>query len=238
MGLFGKLKENMHGGVQVHVQAPSSVPGNQVIPVTVTLSADSTQTVNSVKAEIKAQAREQGLSIGGGNMGGGHGMGVNDERTMHQTVAQVESREAFTINPGETKTVNLQLYLNGSAGSGNPLAQLNTGGGALGGAIKAMATAAQAFDHINYIYTVHASADVQGVHMAPSDKQPIQILPPTESAPAAQPVQPAAAEQPGQTPAPPLPIPPVPVIPIAMEQPPAAAPEVTPPPQPPLPPQQ
>jgi hypothetical protein len=197
MGLFGKLKANMtHGGVKVHVQAPSSVPGNQVIPVQVTITADSPQTIDSVKAEIKAQVREQGLNIGGmgGGMGVNRGVGVEDRRTNYQTVAQVESRESFTLSPGETKTVTLQLFINGSAGSGNPLGQLNNMGGALGGVLQSVVSAAQGFEHVNYVYSVHASANVQGVALDPSDKQPIQILPP---AAAAQPIQPAA--QPADT---------------------------------------
>src|ERR1700691_5501178 len=101
MGLFSKLKSSMNGGVQVHVQAPSAVPSNQIIQVAVTVTSDSSQTINSVKAQIKAQAKEQGFT-----MGGGQGIGVQEGRTMEQTVAQAENREPFTIGPGETKTVN------------------------------------------------------------------------------------------------------------------------------------
>jgi hypothetical protein len=222
MGLFGKLKDNMnHGGVKVHIQAPSSVPGNQVIPVTVSVTADSSQTINSIKAEIKASAREEGIGFGGGGMGGG--VGVREGRTMSQTVAQVESREPFTIGPGETKTVNLQLFIDGNAGSGNSVAQLGNMGGGIGGAFQALATVAQTMEHVNYIYTVHASADVAGVSIDPSDKLPIQILPPGEAAPAAGPVL-SAVDTGAQPPAAP-PLPPVPVIPVM--------PAAPPPPQPP-----
>jgi hypothetical protein len=177
MGLFGKLKSSMNGGVKVHIQAPSAVPSNEVIEVTVTVTSESTQTISSVQAVIKAQAREQGISIGNGQ-----GMGVDDSRTMEQTVAQVESRDSFTISPGETKTVTLQLYLNGGAASGSPVGQMgNMGGGALGGLVETMASVAQNFEHINYIYTVYGSVDVQGHSLNPSDKQPIQILPPSGS---------------------------------------------------------
>lgn len=208
MGLFGKLKQNMnHGGVKIHIAAPSSVPSNQVIPVAVTISADSSQTINSVKAEIKAQAKEQGIAMGGGNMGG---MGVQQGRTMAQTIAEVESREAFTIAPGETKTVNLELYIGGSAGSGNPLGQMANAGGGLGGVMQAVASAAQNFEHVNYIYSVHASADVEGVSLDPGDKLPIQILPPTAAVQTAQPTQPSSSV-PGQNQLPTTPpIPPLP----------------------------
>ena len=176
MGLFNKLKSSMNGGVRVHVQAPSSVPSNQVIQVSIAVTSDSSQIINSVKAQIKAQAKEQGFT-----MGGGQGVGVQEGRTMEQTVAQAESREPFTIGSGETKTVNLQLYLNGGAAGTGPMGQMGNAGGAIGGVLQTMASLAQNFDHVNYIYTVHGSVDVQGHSLNPSDKQPIQILPPSES---------------------------------------------------------
>jgi hypothetical protein len=176
MGFFSKIKDNItHGGVKVHVQAPSSVPGNQVIPVTVTLTADSSQTITSVKAELKAQVREEGMM-----MGGGRGVSMNSNRSNYQTVAQVESRDPLSIGPGETKTVNLQLFLNGN-GTPNPLGQVGNLGGALGGALQAVASVAQNLEHVSYLYSVHASAQVQGVSLDPSDKQPIQILPSAEA---------------------------------------------------------
>jgi hypothetical protein len=177
MGLFSKFKNGMNGGVEVHVQAPSSVPSNQVIPVTVNVTSKSTQTVNSVKAEIKAVAKEQGLSMN--NPGGG--VGVQSGTTTAHTVAQAESRESFTINAGETKSIEMQLYINGGAAGANPMAKMSNVGGALGGVLQTVASVAQNFDHVNFIYSVHASVDVEGHEMNPSDKQSIQILPPTEN---------------------------------------------------------
>ena len=211
MGLFSKLKDNMtHGGVKVHVQAPSSVPGNQVIPITVSISADSSQTINSIKAEIKAQAREQGVSLGGGGIGG---VGVQESRTTAQTVAQVESREPFTIGPGETKTVNLELFISGNAGTANKMGQIGNMNEGMGGAFQALASVAQNFAHVNYIYSVHASVDVQGVSLDPSDKQPIQILPSAEGAQTVQPAQPATNTQSQAQPQITLPVPPTPAMP-------------------------
>jgi len=209
MGLFSKLKQSMDHGVVVHVQAPSSAPSDQVIPVQVMVTSSTMQTVNVVKAEIKAQAKEQGI-----RMGGGPGMGVNSSETMTQTVAQVESREPFTINPGETKTINLQLFMNGTGVSGNPMAQMRTGAGGLGGVLQSMAVASQAFEHINYLYSVHASLEVQGLALHPSDKQPIQILPPAAAPPPTQ-----AAQANNIAPVPNTPQPPqMPAQPIAETQ--------------------
>ncbi len=185
MGLFSKLKANFnHGGVKVHVQAPSSVPANQVIPVTVSITADSSQSVKSVKVEIKAVAREQGVNIGlGSGIGTGSGGNPQDTATS-QVVAKAENREPFTIAPGETKQVTLELFISG-------MGNMNMGNfdqaGALGGALQAITSIAQNFSHMNFTYTVHASADVEGIALDPSDKQPIQILPPAETAAAAPP---------------------------------------------------
>jgi hypothetical protein len=213
MGLFGKLEENLHhGGIKVHVQAPSSVPGNQVIPVTVTITADSSQTINSVKAEIKAQVREEGLKMGSMNGMSGGSFGVGGGRSTYQTVAKVESREPFTINPGETRTINLQLYLNGSAGNGNMRAPL-------GGALGALASVAQNFERVNYMYSVHASVNVQGISLDPSDKQPIEILPPVENAQAVQSTQTINNLQDNNQPQATQPIPPIPNISPAPTQP-------------------
>lgn len=169
MGLFNKFKSNMAGGVHVQVQAPGAVPANQVIPVTVNVTSDSSQTINEVKVEIKAEAKETGIT-----MGRGQGVGVQESRTTAETVSQAENRESFTIGPGETKTVNFQLFLSGNTGS-DPLGSV---GGALGGVLQALGN----MEHINYMYSVHAYVKVQGHTLDPSDQQSIQILPPAGAA--------------------------------------------------------
>jgi hypothetical protein len=169
MGLFSKIRDNLtHGGVKLSLKAPISVPAGQVIPVTVSLASTTSQTINSIKAEIKAQARQQGIG-----MGNGAGMGIEEGQTTYQTVAQVENRGSFTLNPGEPKTVTLELYINGASIMG----QANNVNGGLGGALQSVLSAAQSLEHITYIYSVHASADVQGITLDPNDKQPIQIIP-------------------------------------------------------------
>ena len=193
MGLFSKLKDDVtHGGVKISVQVPSSIASNEPIPVTVTITSDDSRTINSVKAELKAQAREQGIGLGGfgmePHMGG---IGTQQSRTMYQTVAQVESREPFTVNAGEPKTVNLQLYLNGSPMSGSPLGQLGNSGGVMGGILKTLGN----LDHVNYLYRVDASAQIEGVGMDPSDNQAIQLLPPSQTVEFAQPTAPLVPGQ-------------------------------------------
>lgn len=174
MGFFSKIKANMnHGGVKVQLLAPGSIDSDQIIPVQITLSAESAQTINSVKAEIQAEQREQGASFGGGQ-----GVGVQQTATTIQTVAVVENREPFTLAAGESKIIDLQLYLSGGVAAPNPLANLSGNLGILG---QVMQSVVSTLDHVNYLYSIHASADVDGITLDPSASQSIQFLPPSNS---------------------------------------------------------
>lgn len=188
MGFFSKLKADMnHGGVNLNAQVPGSVPSDQPITVTVAVTSDSPQTVNSITVKLEAEEREQGVSIGfgSGGMNNMNQMGANDENTGYQTVAQVENRDQFTIAPGDTKTVSLQLYLNNAqTGQGQP-GQMNPMGAALGGVLQSIAM--RGFAHASFIYRVHVSADIAGVGIGPHQNLPIQIAPPSGQQFAAQP---------------------------------------------------
>lgn len=177
MGLFSRLKNDVtHGGVKIKVQAPSSIASNQVIPVVITITSDNTETITGVLVVLQQQERQQGMSIGMNEMGvnnGMNGMGMNQQRSMYQTVAQVESRDLFVINPGETKTVNLQLFVNGSSGTFNPASSV---GGIIGGLINSLGT----LNHVNYIYRVEASVSIEGIGTKPKDTQAIELLPPSQ----------------------------------------------------------
>jgi hypothetical protein len=178
MGLFSKLRADInHGGVKLQIQLPSSVAANQLIPVTVNITADTPCTINSLTAELQSQARQQGVSFGNNNGTGGNGVGMNQSTSNYQKVAEVKNSESFTVNPGETKTVSMQLYLNGNATGANPLGQLTGAAGAVGGVLQSLASAAQNLEHVTYTYRVHVSADVDGVGIGPSGAEPIQIIP-------------------------------------------------------------
>ena len=169
MGLFSKFKSKASGGVVVKVQAPSSVPSNQVIPVKITITSDTSQTIKSIKAEVKARAKEQGFSVGS------QGAGMQTGTTTEMVVAKAENRDAFTVNPGETKTIDMQLFVD----SNQNLAMSGNISGPAAGVMKAVTALAQGMNHISYLYTVHAYADVDGHAFNPSDKQDIQLLPPS-----------------------------------------------------------
>jgi hypothetical protein len=185
MGIFSKLKEDFNrGGVKMQVQVPSSVPINQAIPVTITITSEEAKTITDVTAELQAQTCEQSIGIGamGNGMGG---VGVQEEQSNYQTVSQVEDRESFSVLPGETKTITLQLFLNDNNAAG-----MSTVSEALGGVMRTLSN----LDGIHYLYRVNAFAQVEGIDFKPSDKQPIELLPATEATQPAAFTGPAVAE--------------------------------------------
>jgi hypothetical protein len=177
MGFFSKLKADMnHGGVKLSAQVPGSVASDQPIPITVTITTDTPQTVNSVTVKLEAEEREQGVNIGFGS-GNMNQMGTNNGNTNYETVAVVENRDQFSIAPGDSKTISLQLYLNNAqAGQGMP-GTMNPMGAALGGVLQSIAMRGLA--HTSFIYRIHVSADIEGVGIGPHQNLPIQIAPPT-----------------------------------------------------------
>jgi hypothetical protein len=226
MSIFSKIG---HGGVKVQVQAPSSIPSNQPIPVTVNITSEETKTIKDVKAEIKVEMKEVGVGFGGMNMGGMNngGVGVDESRTSYQTVAVAENRDQFVINAGETKTLTFQLYLQGNNNANGNRANV-------GGVLGSLMNIANSLENVNYLYRVYAYVKVDGAAMDAKDEQAIQLLPP-ENANGQQPQtianfagdqnQPMPEQsQPQQQTMPPMP----PVMPM---QPPegAAQPEQTPP---------
>jgi hypothetical protein len=180
MGFLSKLKANIHhGGVKLAIQMPGTVTSDQAIPVTVNITTDTPQTINSITVRLEAEEREQGVNIafGSNNMDNARD---NNENTGYQMVAQVENRDQFTIAPGDTKTVSLQLYLNNiQFGQTGPMSQ------ALGGVLQAIA--AHGFTHMSLVYRVHVSADVEGISLGPSESLPIQIAPPASQQASTQP---------------------------------------------------
>lgn len=171
MGFFSKLKADMnHGGVTLSIQAPGSIPSNQPIPVTVTVTSQEPRTIHSITVELQSQEQAQGVGVGMGN-----GVGFEDSETSYSTIGQVENRDQFTISPGESRTVNLQLYANN-----NPTNMLNQFGNTpVGGAIGGLVNfAARSFQNVHFNYRIHASADVEGVGIGPAQHVAIQLEPP------------------------------------------------------------
>jgi sporulation-control protein spo0M len=159
MGFFSKLKQNFsHGGVKLSLQSPSSVSmGDASVPTTVTITAtDTAQVIESISVEINASYTDK---EGYGNQ---------------ETIAQGQYNQPFTINPGESKVVQIAVPLSRLA----PQDQIPEEVQPLANVLGALGNIAQAMDQRTYTYQVSASADIAGITFAPSDSNPIQILHP------------------------------------------------------------
>jgi hypothetical protein len=170
MGFFGKLKQNIHhGGVEVKMQAPASIKmSDAVLPVNITITAtDQPAQIKSVKAEIQAVSQNMGFSQPNGATSPTNNVGTP------QTVAQEANMQAFTLNPGQSQTVQLNITMNAGAA-----AQQAGVGAQIAHAIGSLQTLAETLNSNSYTYTLIASADVEGIAFDPSDSQNLQILKP------------------------------------------------------------
>lgn len=173
MGLFSKLKNNFkHGGVKLSMQAPATARlTDTTLPVVVNLTAsDQAQTINRVSAEIIATSRNQTFSTGGNQ---------TTPTTQQHTVARVDNNETFSLAPGETKSVQLNLTMNGGAQALGTLTGMdpNSKAGEIAGKVIG---ALGAGNSAAYSYRLKASADVADVTFDPAAEQDLQILAPGE----------------------------------------------------------
>jgi hypothetical protein len=176
MGFFSKIKQNFtHGGVKVTLHAPASTSmQGAALPVSVDITAtDASQVIKSVRVEIIAVSRNKSFNqpAGGSN---------TDPAYTEQIVARTENVEGFTLQPNETKTVQLNITMNAGQAITSQLPQDS----ALGKAVQALQTlqsVSQVLDQNSYTYYVKATADVDGIAMDPSHKLPIQIYKPGET---------------------------------------------------------
>lgn len=173
MGFFSSLKKNFkHGGVKVRLQAPASVSMQDAsFPVNVSVVAsDSPAQVKGVKVEIIAESRNQAFNQPSS-------VGTSNEQFTQQTVARSDYNQPFTLNPGETKTVQVNIVMNQGKSVESQLPQ----GSAMAQVAHAVGQLQSLQEHLNqnsYSYYVQAVADVDGVSFDPSDRQDIQILKP------------------------------------------------------------
>lgn len=167
MGFFGKIKQNLHhGGVKVQLQAPASVHmTDAVLPVTISITAtDAPAQIKSVKAEIQALNQ----SIGFSQPMGQTTSSANNTSTP-QTVAQEVNAQPFTLHPGQTQTLQLNIAMNAAGAAPDS---------AVAKAIGRIQTLAETLNSSSYTYTLIASADVEGIALDPSHSQNLQILKP------------------------------------------------------------
>jgi hypothetical protein len=170
MGLFSKIKSNLnHGGIKLDLTAPSSSTSGTIVPVSVNITADSPQTINNVKFELKVETRDTAPTV---QFGDNNNTTASNHDAV-QTVAQVETNESFTIAAGETKTITLQLGIPNDTVMNNALSGIMGGAvGSIMGKLASMSTTT-----VSRLYSVHVHADVEGIKLDPGTHQNIQILP-------------------------------------------------------------
>jgi len=175
MGLFSKLKQNFtHGGVKVKLDAPASVSMQQpTLDVQVTVTAtDAPQTIKSVRAVIIALNRNQAFS-------GPSNQTMNNSQApmVEQQVARADNTESFTLAAGQSKTVPISIIMN----AGAQMANHSSGGlGQAAQALQKIESFSEAMNPNSYTYFLQGVADVDGIAIDPSVRQPLQILKPGE----------------------------------------------------------
>ena len=175
MGFFGKLKENIkHGGIKVQLQAPASVSMNEpTVPVTVTVSAsDEQETIERIVVSIIAETFDRGFSSPDVS-------NPNNRQGQESVVAEANDMQPFTLMPGETKSVQLNIVMNQGA---SMAAQIPEGSGMaqVAGMLQKIQSVSEVMNNNSYRYFLRATAKVEGIALSPSQQQPLQILKPGE----------------------------------------------------------
>jgi hypothetical protein len=171
MGLFSKIKQNLnHGGVDIDFQAPASVSMQDAsIPVTVTLAAtDQPQQINRVSVEIIQSTQSQAFNQSRDNA---------TTTVPDKTVARVDHAQPFTLAPGQSQSLQLNLVMNAAAAIQQQLPE-GSGLAQVAGAISKLQSISEAINGESYNYSLKASADVEGITFDPSKSRPIQVLKP------------------------------------------------------------
>jgi sporulation-control protein spo0M len=164
MGFFSKLKQNVnHGGVKVSVEAPNTVNLKDVsFEVRVTISSsDSTQTIKGIRVALQEQTE------------------AGDSGPPMRDITSIENTEPFVLQPGESKTITVQVPLNAGKNIEQVLAAEHPG---LAQAANMLGKAEDLANFKNNMkereYYLNASADVEGIAMDPAKSIPIQVLRP------------------------------------------------------------
>lgn len=174
MGFFSKLKQNFtHGGVKIDMQAPASASSQDAqLMVTVLLTAaDSQAQINSTRVEIYSESHDQNFNSN--NSGA-------SAPTTTQLVARAENTEQFTLMPGQSKSIQLNIVMNAGAAVEAQLPQ-GSGMAQVANAMQQLQAIGEALHANTATYYIQASADVDGVMLDPSVRRPIQILKPGQA---------------------------------------------------------
>ncbi|CAN5411313.1 hypothetical protein BH09PAT4_BH09PAT4_01810 [soil metagenome] len=168
MGFFSKIKQNLqHGGVDISLQAPASISmQDAVMPVVVTVVAkDTVSTINKVRVEVYRQSNNRSFGS------------TQQASPTSDSIALSENTEVFTLNPGESKSIQLSIVMNEAKTFADALPE-GSAMAQVAGAFQRLESVKNVLDQNSYTYSIKGSADVEGVMLDPSASQPLQILKP------------------------------------------------------------
>jgi sporulation-control protein spo0M len=172
MGIFSKLKSRLnHGGMKVQLQSPSSVSemdANFAVDITITNGGEITQTINSIKLGLYEDPTH--------NADGSMIMNNQNTNTMSREKTSVQDTNAFTINPGETKTIHMNMPINIGKAVADALpdnAVMRTAANLFGALENISSMSGNSYQH--YIETV---VDVANLTFDPAARQNILLLKP------------------------------------------------------------
>jgi len=178
MGFFSKLKQDLsHGGIKLNIQAPATVQEQDAsfnAQVIITISGEAAQTINQIKVSLIEDHTEHS------NFQAGQQNNSMPNGPILKELSSAIYSEGFTINPGETKTITVQVPLN----MGKLASQALPQNGALTAAANVLGkleTVTDAMNNSHYRHYIQAVADVAGIHMSPSARADIQLLKPGQS---------------------------------------------------------
>ncbi len=163
MSFFGKIKQNIHnGGVNISLQAADSFSRQDPsLPVSVTIAATNEGAqVNSVKAEILATSMSKSFSQPMGQTNSS----LNNTPSV-EVVARADNAQPFSLQPGESQTLQLNIIINSGQGQPPPG----------GGFMYFLNNASEVFNPNSYSYSLKVSADVAGIALDPSASQKLHL---------------------------------------------------------------
>lgn len=169
MGFFSKIKQNFsHGGIQLTMQAPSSVSESDAsFTVIVTLTNEGTTSQQIKQLEVKLvedHTRQQSQTNSAGMQ-------------PNRDIATAQQSTPFTVNPGEAKAVELTVAMN----IGKYVNEVLPDNGLVNAAAKVLGgiqTVTETIQNQNYEHYIEAIADVEGITFDPSARSRIQLLKP------------------------------------------------------------
>lgn len=178
MGIFDRIKKNItHGGLSLEVQIPPSISANDpALPITATFtnSGAEPRMINKVTAQLTATTNNMAFRPA-------DSPAVDDRNSTQptsQTLARTEVAQPFTLGPGQTQNVQLNIVMNemalsnGMPPAANPSQPQNTWTQL---AQKAMAVE-QSMNHGSYDYSVNVDADIEGIALDIGKSKSIQVL--------------------------------------------------------------